>query len=71
MQVPLNGTCIPEIGVVYPGHPWFGSPKVRYEYNPARAKELLQQAGYDGKSKRVKSSILISTSGLARCCRWP
>jgi peptide/nickel transport system substrate-binding protein len=59
----LNGTCIPEIGVVYPGHPWFGNPQARYEYNPARAKELLQQAGYDGKGRRVKSSILISTSG--------
>jgi ABC-type transport system substrate-binding protein len=59
----LNATCIPEIGVVYPGHPWFGNPKVRYEYNPAKARELLKEAGYDGKAKRVKSSMLISTSG--------
>src|SRR5919204_3276120 len=59
----LNGTCIPEIGVVYPGHPWFGNPKVRYEYNPAKARELLKEAGYDGRAKRVKSSMLISTSG--------
>ncbi|MBI3325814.1 MAG: ABC transporter substrate-binding protein, partial [Nitrospinae bacterium] len=34
----LNGTCIPAIGEVYPGHPWFGNPKQRYEYNPAKAK---------------------------------
>jgi ABC-type transport system substrate-binding protein len=59
----LNDTCIPEIGVVYPAHPWFGNPKQHYEYNPAKAKELLRQAGYDGKEKRVKSSMLISTSG--------
>ncbi len=59
----LNDTCIPEIGVVYPGHPWFGNPTQRYEYDPAKAKELLRQAGYDGKDKRVKSSMLISTSG--------
>jgi len=59
----LNGTCIPGSGVVYPGHPWYGNPKQRYEYNPAKAKELLRQAGYDGKDKRVKTSMLISTSG--------
>jgi len=59
----LNDTCIPENGVVYPGHPWYGDPKQHYEYDPAKAKELLRQAGYDGKAKRVKSSMLISTSG--------
>lgn len=67
----LNETCIPAIGEVYPGHPWFGNPKVRYEYDPAKAKELLRQAGYDGNSKRVKTSVLISTSGPARCCPCP
>jgi peptide/nickel transport system substrate-binding protein len=67
----LNGTCIPGIGVVYPGHPWFGNPKVRYEYNPAKAKELLKQAGYDGKDKRVKSSMLISTSGSGQMLPLP
>lgn len=59
----LNDTYIPGSGVVYPGHPWYGNPKQRYEYNPAKAKELLKQAGYDGKDKRVKTSMLISTSG--------
>lgn len=67
----LNETCIPAIGEVYPGHPWFGNPTVRYEYDPAKAKELLRQAGYDGNSKRVKTSVLISTSGPARCCPCP
>ena len=67
----LNDTCIPGIGVVSPGHPWFGNPKVRYEYNPAKAKELLQQAGYDGVNKRVKSSILISTSGSGQMLPLP
>jgi peptide/nickel transport system substrate-binding protein len=67
----LNGTCIPAIGEVYPGHPWFGNPKQRYEYNPAKAKELLQQAGYDGKGKRVKSSMLISTSGSGQMLPLP
>jgi peptide/nickel transport system substrate-binding protein len=67
----LNGTCIPGIGVVYPGHPWFGNPKQRYEYNPAKAKELLKQAGYDGKDKRVKTSVLTSTSGSGQMLPLP
>jgi peptide/nickel transport system substrate-binding protein len=48
-----------------------GNPKVRYEYNPARARELLQQAGYDGKTKRVKTSVLISTSGSGQMLPLP
>ena len=67
----LNGTCIAGTGIVYPGHPWFGNPKVRYEYNPAKARELLQRAGYDGKDKRVKSSMLISTSGSGQMLPLP
>jgi ABC-type transport system substrate-binding protein len=67
----LNNTCIPSTGVVTPDHPWFGNPRVRYEYNPARAKELLKQAGYDGKEKRVKSSMLISTSGSGQMLPLP
>jgi peptide/nickel transport system substrate-binding protein len=67
----LNSTCIAAIGEVYPGHPWFGAPKQRYEYNPAKARELLKQAGYDGKSKRVKTSVLISTSGSGQMLPLP
>jgi ABC-type transport system substrate-binding protein len=67
----LNDTCIPAIGEVYPGHFWFGNPKVRYEYNPAKARELLKQAGYDGKEKRVKTSALISTSGSGQMLPLP
>ena len=65
----LNGTCIPAVAEVYPGHPWFGNPKVRYEYNPQRAKELLGQAGYGG--KRIKTSALISTSGSGQMLPLP
>jgi len=67
----LNGTCIPAIGEIYPGHPWFGNPTVRYEYDPAKAKDLLKQAGYDGKNKRVKASALISTSGSGQMLPLP
>jgi peptide/nickel transport system substrate-binding protein len=65
----LNGTCAPAIAELYSGHPWFGNPKVRYEYNPQRAKELLKQAGYEG--KRIKTSVLISTSGSGQMLPLP
>jgi ABC-type transport system substrate-binding protein len=60
----LNDTCVPGTGVAYKGHPWFGNPKETYEYNPAKAKELLKQAGFDGAAKRPARAVaLISTSG--------
>ena len=59
----LNDTCIPATGVVYKGHPWFGKPKETYDYNPAKAKELLKQAGFDGTKHPAKAVHLISTSG--------
>lgn len=65
----LNDTCAPAISEVYSSHPWFGSPKIRYEYNPQKAKELLKQAGYEG--KRIKSSALISTSGSGQMLPLP
>jgi peptide/nickel transport system substrate-binding protein len=65
----LNDTCSPATGVVYPGHPWFGAPKQTYTYDPKKAKELMQQAGYGG--KRVKTSFLISTSGSGQMLPLP
>jgi ABC-type transport system substrate-binding protein len=65
----LNGTCQPAVGEVYPGHPWFGKPPITYEYNPKKAKELMKQAGYEG--KRVKTSFLISTSGSGQMLPLP
>jgi ABC-type transport system substrate-binding protein len=43
--------CAPVISEGYPSHPWFGKPKIRYAHNPARAKELLKQAGDEGRWK--------------------
>lgn len=59
----LNDTCVPATGVVYKGHPWFGKPKETYEYNPAKAKELLRQAGFSESKRPAKAVQLISTSG--------
>jgi peptide/nickel transport system substrate-binding protein len=65
----LNDTCIPATGVVYPGHPWFGKPAFTYTYDVQKAKELMKQAGYEG--KRVKTSFLISTSGSGQMLPLP
>jgi peptide/nickel transport system substrate-binding protein len=65
----LNETCTPATGIVYPGHPWFGHPKQTYTYDPKRAKELMKQAGYDG--KRARTSFLISTSGSGQMLPLP
>jgi peptide/nickel transport system substrate-binding protein len=59
----LHDTCTPATGVVYKGHPWFGNPKETYEYNPAKAKELLRQAGFSETKHPAKAVHLISTSG--------
>jgi len=65
----LNDTCIPATGVVYPGHPWFGKPAFTYTYDVKKAKELMKQAGFEG--KRVKTSFLISTSGSGQMLPLP
>ena len=68
----LNDTCAPASGITYKGHPWFGNPKEKYEYNPAKAKELLRQAGFDGVSKRPAKAVhLISTSGSGQMLPLP
>ncbi len=60
----LNDTCVPATSEVYPGHPWYGHPREVYNYNPAKAKDLLRQAGFDGTTKRPAKAVhLISTSG--------
>jgi peptide/nickel transport system substrate-binding protein len=65
----LNDTCIPATDVVYPGHPWFGKPAFTYTYDVKKAKELMKQAGFEG--KRVKTSFLISTSGSGQMLPLP
>jgi peptide/nickel transport system substrate-binding protein len=65
----LNSTCNPATGVVYPGHLWFGKPAFTYTYDVKKAKELMKQAGFEG--KRVKTSFLISTSGSGQMLPLP
>jgi ABC-type transport system substrate-binding protein len=58
----LNGTARPAFGLYPPEHPFFGTPKEKYSYDPAKAKALLKAAGY-GPDKPCKAKIMISTSG--------
>ncbi len=58
----LGGTAMPAKGMVYPAHPWFGSPSFDIKYDPAAAKALLAEAGY-GPQKPLKLLFAMSTSG--------
>jgi peptide/nickel transport system substrate-binding protein len=58
----LNGTARPAVGLYPPDNPYFGAPTQHYAYDPAKAKALLQQAGF-GPSNPLKAKIMISTSG--------
>jgi peptide/nickel transport system substrate-binding protein len=58
----LNGTAQAGLGMVYPGHPWYGTPTFKVRYDPTEAKRLLVEAGY-GAAKPLKVKVAISTSG--------
>ncbi|MBY0318300.1 MAG: ABC transporter substrate-binding protein [Reyranella sp.] len=58
----LGGLAAPAVGMVNPGHPWFGAPKTDLAYNPAAAKKLLAEAGFSDKNP-VKVKFIISPSG--------
>ncbi len=58
----LGGTALPAKGMVYPGHPWFGSPSFDIKYDPDGARRLLTEAGY-GKDKPLRVTFAISTAG--------
>jgi ABC-type transport system substrate-binding protein len=64
----LNGTAEPATGLYPEGHPVFGNPINHYSFDPAKAKALLKEAGYDG---LVKVKIMISTSGSGQMLPLP
>jgi len=66
----INGTAKPAVGLYPPDHPLFGSPTEHYSYDPAKAKALLQAAGY-GPDKPMKAKIMISTSGSGQMLPIP
>ena len=66
----LNGLAEPAAGVYNKTDPYFGHPKEHYTYDPAKAKALMQEAGY-GPDKPVKAKIMISTSGSGQMLPLP
>jgi ABC-type transport system substrate-binding protein len=66
----LNGTAKPATGFYDPDHPAFGKPEVRFNYDPAKAKALLKEAGF-GPDKPVKAKVMISTSGSGQMMPIP
>ena len=58
----LGGTAIPAKGLVPPGHPWFGKPKIDVGFDPDRARTYLADAGF-GPNNPCKVTLLISTAG--------
>lgn len=63
----LNGTCIPAVSMIYPGHPWYGDPPRKYTYDPKKACEMVKAEGYD----RVKFTLLASPSGSGQMLPVP
>jgi peptide/nickel transport system substrate-binding protein len=66
----INSTAVPAYGFYPPEHPLFGTPKLRYGYDPKRAIALLQEAGY-GPGRRAKAKVMISTSGSGQMLPIP
>jgi peptide/nickel transport system substrate-binding protein len=66
----LNGTAKPAYGLYPPGNPYFGTPELRYGYDPAKAKALLKEAGY-GPDHPVEAKIMISTAGSGQMLPEP
>ena len=58
----LSGSAMPAKGMVYPGHPWFGTPSFDLKYDPDAARKLLAEAGYTA-AKPLKLQFGVSTSG--------
>ncbi|SDB69768.1 ABC transporter substrate-binding protein [Belnapia rosea] len=58
----LNGMAAPAVGMVNPGHPWFGSPGFKIRHDPDQARRLLAEAGF-GLRNPVRIKLIISPSG--------
>jgi ABC-type transport system substrate-binding protein len=65
----LGGIAEPSVGFFNAKHPNFGRPSQQYTYDPAKAKQLLAAAGWDGKKVPVK--VMISTSGSGQMLPLP
>ncbi len=63
----LNGLCVPSHQYWYEGHPWFNTTVgKRYSYDPAKAKQLLAEAGFPN---GVSINVTYPTGGSGNM--WP
>ena len=62
MKELLGGLMIPAEGFFPPGHPWFGHPTFKPDYNVTEARRLMKEAGYTPE-KPLETKVLIAPSG--------
>ena len=65
-----SGAAVAAKGFVSEDSPWFGNPTFKLRYDPEEAKKLLAEAGY-GPNKRVKTKVLLSSSGSGESLPLP
>ena len=62
MKAMLGGTMLEGAGIVTPDSPWYGTPAFRLDYDPAKARAMLAEAGY-GPRNPLKTKVAISAGG--------
>jgi len=60
-QVTHGGAIVANLGIVYPGTSWYNPELPAYEYDPAKAREILDELGLG-----EVSLTLLTTGGFAR-----
>ena len=58
----LGGMMAEPVGIVGPGHPWWGDPKFNIRYDVKAAQAMMQDAGFSA-SKPLPVKVQISASG--------
>lgn len=58
----LGGMMAEPVGIVGPGHPWWGDPKFNIRYDVKTAQAMMQEAGFSA-SKPLTVKVQISASG--------
>lgn len=66
----LGGYAEPAKGIVPPGSPWFGKPKLDVRYDPDTARKLLAEAGYSS-AKPAKIKLLAAANGSGQMLPVP
>ncbi|ANF56485.1 ABC transporter substrate-binding protein [Halotalea alkalilenta] len=58
----LGGYMVEATGIFEPGSPWRGEPEFQISYDPDRARELMEEAGF-GPNNPVRVKVQTSASG--------